>query len=77
MRKEFIYFISALGLFCIGFLLGKTQNDSGRYFVKDYSYAASVFDTRTGVSYFHASDTKKYYKVDIKNGTVEEYKEKK
>lgn len=77
MKKEIIYFIAALLLFCVGFLLGKTQNDSGRYIFKDYSNATSVFDTETGVSYIHDSDVKKYFKVDIKNGKFEEYKAKK
>lgn len=67
MRKEFIYFAIALMLFCVGFILGKTQNDSGRYFLKEYSNGANVFDTKTGVSYFYDNDTKKYYKIDIKN----------
>lgn len=67
MRKEFIYFAIALMLFCVGFILGKTQNDSGRYFLKEYSNGANVFDTKTGVSYYYDNDTKKYYKIDIKN----------
>lgn len=67
MKKEFIYFIIALMLFCIGFLTGKTQNDSGRYFLKEYSNGANVFDTKTGVSNFYDNNTKKYYQIDIKN----------
>ena len=67
MKKEFIYFTIALMLFCVGFLIGKTQNDSGRYFLKEYTNGANVFDTKTGVSYFYDGDKKIFYKVDVKN----------
>ncbi len=77
MKKEFIYFTLAVMLFCVGFLIGKTQNDSGRYFLKEYSNSVNIFDTSTGLIYNYNSDTKKYYKVDIKNATTKEYKPKK
>lgn len=47
MKKEFIYFALALMLFCVGFLVGKTQNDNGRYFFA----AGNLYDTKTGVVY--------------------------
>ena len=71
MKKEFIYFIVSLILFSTGFFLGKTQNDSGRYVLRDTN-SVGVFDTKTGVIYL--PNNKKYYKWDIKNGTSEEYK---
>lgn len=77
MKKEFIYFISALILFCIGFLIGKTQNDNGRYFLKNESDGIIIFDTSTGVIYFGERNTKKYFEVDIKNATSKDYKPKK
>ena len=77
MKKEFIYFTLALMLFCVGFLMGKTQNDSGRYFLKNESDGIVIFDTSTGVIYFGGRNTKKYFEVDIKNATSKEYKPKK
>ncbi|UBB90898.1 hypothetical protein J4771_06035 [Candidatus Kaistella beijingensis] len=77
MKKEIIYFIAALLLFCVGFLLGKTQNDNGRYFLKSESNGVVIFDTSTGVIYFGELNTKKYLEVDIKNATSKKYKPKK
>lgn len=77
MKKEFIYFTIALMLFCVGFILGKTQNDSGRYFLKDYSDGVRLFDTSTGIINSYNKDTNKFFKFDIKKGTIEEYKKKK
>lgn len=74
MKKEFIYFTLALLLFCVGFLLGKTQNDAGRYFYKTESDGNVIFDTSTGVIYFGERYTKKFYKIDIRNSEYKEYK---
>ena len=53
MRKEFIYFTIALMLFCVGFLLGKTQNDIGRYLFNE----GNLYDSKTGVVY-----SREYYR---------------
>lgn len=74
MKKEFIYFTVALVLFCVGFLLGKTQNNSGRYFYKTEQEGNIIFDTSTGIIYYGERNTKKFYKIDIKNGENKEYK---
>lgn len=74
MKKEFIYFTLALMLFCTGFLVGKTQNDNGRYFLKGYSDGTIIFDTRTGIINNYRINTGKFYKIDIQKGSKEEYK---
>lgn len=77
MKKEFIYFTIAFILFCVGFLLGKTQNNTGKYFLKIEKEGIAIFDTSNGVVYYKDSDAKRFYMHDIKNATKVEYKEKK
>ena len=74
MKKEFIYFMCALILFSVGFLIGKTQNDNGRYTLHYDSNNVVVFDTTDGVSYVRTDGD--FIKLDIKNATREEYKKK-
>ncbi len=74
MKKEFIYFMCALILFSVGFLIGKTQNDNGRYTLHFISKEAIVFDTSDGVAYVKRDG--EFIKWDIKNATGEEYKKK-
>lgn len=74
MKKEFIYLMCALILFSVGFLIGKTQNDNGRYFFKNESNGNIIFDTSTGIIYYGERNTKKFYIIDIKNGKNKEYK---
>ena len=75
-----IYFIATAALlivFSAGFLVGKAQNDSGRYFLKEFDDAILIFDTKTGKGYTNFPDEKKYFEIDIINGQKKEYKAKK
>ena len=74
MKKEFIYFIIALMLFCVGFLLGKTQNSNGRYFKTNSEHYYDVFDTKTGLIYRTGFENNKrwFQKLDLQNGTKED-----
>lgn len=78
MKKEHLYFYASIVLFILGVLLGRSMNDTGRYFIKEYDGAFSVFDTKTSDHYYYDINSQQYLKQNVMNAEKPaKYKRKK
>ncbi|MBW8360727.1 MAG: hypothetical protein K0M56_00920 [Kaistella sp.] len=61
-----------VGLLCliVGILIGKSSNNAGRYFIKQYSDGEMIFDTQTGERYLYDGNKKKYFKENMVDGVA-------
>lgn len=76
MKKDYLQiFIIVLVTFLIGLFIGTQISDKKRYEMIDSDLGIGTFDTKTGIHYVLSKG--EYFKGDVKNANIENYKSKK